>query len=101
MIPPRIFNDKGAFVEPDDVSGLNAATLERLDGVRSAYGNLKAANDAEQAAVQAINDCLEAAKEAEDYRSAHFPPSTPHDEWIINFGNSEQRRQLAERRKGK
>jgi hypothetical protein len=94
---PQIFNRAAEFVEPTSLEGLDAPTLERLDGVRTAYGNLKAAHDAERDAVQEVNDCLQASKDAQDYRAAHFPPSTPHDEWIWNFGNAEQRRALIER----
>jgi hypothetical protein len=97
---PTIFNSRGEYVEPSDLAGLDPQQLERLNGVRVAYGNLKTAQEAEAAAVQAINDCLEAAKAAEKYRSDHFPPSTPHDEWILNFGGAEQKRKLFERMKG-
>ena len=97
---PEIFNSKAEFVEPADLTGLDAATVARLDGVRVAYRNLKSAQDSERAAVQTITDCTQSAADAEAYRNKYFPPSTPHDEWITNFGNAAQRRDLARRRAG-
>jgi hypothetical protein len=98
---PQIFDAKGVFVEPADVSGLDAQTLDRLNGVRTAYRNLETAQAAERDAIQAINDRIEAVQDAKDYRAAHYPPSTPHDEWVMNFGSPEARRALVRRQTGK
>lgn len=94
---PQLFDSKAQFIEPASLEGLDAPTLERLNGVRTAAANLKAAQDAERDAIQEVTDCLHASQDAQDYRLAHYPPSTPHDEWIWNFGNAEQRRDLIER----
>jgi hypothetical protein len=100
QILPTIFDARANFIEPSPevLAGLDAPTLERLNGVRVAAANLQAAQDAEKAEIQAIADCIEAVQEAKDQREALFPPSTAHDEWIMNFGSAEQRRELAQRR---
>jgi hypothetical protein len=95
---PHIFNRSAEFVEPASLEGLDAPTLERLNGVRVAAANLKAAQDAERDAIQEVADSVQASQDARDYRTKHFPPSTAHDEWITNFGNEAQRRDLIERR---
>jgi hypothetical protein len=97
---PQIFDSKANFVEPASLDGLDAPTLARLDGVRTAAATLRTAQDAERDAIQEVTDCLHASQDARDYRLKHFPPSTPHDEWVRNFGNSEQRRALAQREAG-
>jgi hypothetical protein len=95
---PQIFGPKGVFVEPSDTSGLDAPTLERLDGVRVAYRNLETAQSAEQAAADNIATCLAAIKTAEDYRSAHYPPDTFRDLWVSSFGSEKEKQRHAARK---
>jgi cytosine/adenosine deaminase-related metal-dependent hydrolase len=98
---PQIFDSRAQFVDPVDVSGLDAATLERLNGVRTAYRNLQKAEADERAAAEAISAGIEAVADAKKYRADNYPPSTPHDEWVNNFGNAEQRRALAQRQRAR
>jgi len=82
---PRIFDDKGRFIEPP-TDGLDEQTLARLAGVRATYGNLKATESAEQAALATINETTQALADLEAYAAKHHPPSTFLDEWRANFG---------------
>jgi hypothetical protein len=77
---PRIFDERGVFAEPDH-TGLDEQTLARLEGVRSAYANLKAAEAAEQAAINEVTDSVQALADAEEFQRRYFPPSTFFDEW--------------------
>ncbi len=99
---PRIFGDRGAFVEPDaaTLAALDEPTRARLDAVRTAYNALLVAQTDEKAATDEIADSLQALDDAEAYRKRNFPPATQHDLWIENFGNEDQRRDLARRRAG-
>ena len=80
---PRIFGDNGVFIEPDaeTLAALDEPTRARLDGVRTAFKNVKAAQAAEQAALDLIADAQDAIIEAENYSKAHFKPQTQHDLW--------------------
>ncbi len=97
---PRIFGDKGAFIEPDaaTLAALDEPTRARLDAVRSAYDDLLVAQEDEKAATVDVGDALQAVEDATAYNKRHFPPMTQHDLWVENFGNEDQRRDLARRR---
>jgi hypothetical protein len=99
---PRIFGDKGVFVEPDEqtLASLDEQTRERLNGVRVAYNNLLTAQTAEKAATDEIANALQAITDAEAYSKRHYPPETQYDLWLANFGSPEQRRQAALRKAG-
>ncbi len=91
---PRIFGDKGVFVEPsaEVLAGLDEPTRARLDAVRTAYNNLLDAQTAEKAATNEIADAGQAVEDAEAYRKKHYPPATFYDEWVHNFGSPEAKR---------
>ena len=95
---PRIFGDNAEFIEPQDLTGLDAATLERLDGVRVASRNLKAAEEIEAAKLANVSVCMEAINAAEKYRNENYPPDTFLDNWMASFGNEQQRREYAARK---
>ena len=93
MTLPRIFGDNGIFLEPDaaTLASLDEQTRERLDGVRTAYSNLKTAQAAEKAALDEIADALQAIADAENYCKRHFPPQTQHDLWLDQKRERERR----------
>jgi len=97
---PRIFGDNGAFIEPSPevIAQLDAPTRARLDAVRTAYNNLLAAQAAEKAATDEVQNALQAIEDAEAYRKRHYPPQSQHDLWIETFGSVEARQKLAQRR---
>jgi len=94
---PRIFNEKGAFIEPDN-TGLDAPTLERLDAVRSAYQTYRAAEAHEKATFDEVNDAANYLSDLETYSRKLYPPQTQHDLWLENFGSPEARARAAQRR---
>ncbi|HXR23921.1 MAG TPA: hypothetical protein VN742_01080 [Candidatus Binataceae bacterium] len=98
---PRIFGDNQAFIEPsaEILASLDEPTRARLDGVRQASDNLKKAQAAEQAAVDDIADAERTIADATAYSKKHFPPQTPHDLWLENFGSKEDRERRAAMRK--
>jgi hypothetical protein len=100
---PKIFGDKGVFVEPDaqTLASLDEPTRARLDAVRTAYNDLLDAQAAEKAATDEITNAAQAVEDATAYRNKFYPPATQHDLWIENFGSAEAKRALALRRAGR
>jgi len=99
MQTPRIF-EAGVFIEPDakTVEQLDEPTRARLDKVRAAYNGLLDAQEAESAAMNAAARAVKVHADAQDYIKRNFLAANFHDEWITNFGNEDQRRDLAQRR---
>ncbi len=98
---PRIFGDKGAFYRAGRGNCSPRSTSRRAldsDAVRSAYDDLLVAQEDEKAATVDVGDALQAVEDATAYNKRHFPPMTQHDLWVENFGNEDQRRDLARRR---
>ena len=81
---PRIFGDRGVFVEPspEQIQALDAPTRQRLNGVRTAFANMKSAEAAEQAAKDDIIRMVQKIEDLEAYSKKNFKPQTQHDLWL-------------------
>jgi hypothetical protein len=88
---PRIFNDKGELIDVD-VSRMDAATLARLEIVRTAYRAHRDAQDALTAAYAEVTAALEAVKNTTEFFDAHFPRQTFLDLWRENFAGGPRNR---------
>lgn len=88
---PTIFDRKGLFLEPVDKSILDAPTLARLDVVRAAYLDLKAAEAKETAALDEVKASLAAQERAEQYLKQNFPQPEFYDLWVETFGNADEK----------
>jgi hypothetical protein len=84
-IPPRIFDDKGKFIEPADTSGLDAPLLALLDTVRTEYRATQAAEQAFTDACAEVTASANAVTVTKTYHDAHFPPQSFHELWRENF----------------
>jgi hypothetical protein len=100
LTPPRLFDAKGVFQENVDTTGLDAAMLALLENVRAEYHATKAAEQNFADACAELSASERGVSNAKEYHDANFRRSSQHDLWIENFGNAEQRRDLARRRAG-
>jgi hypothetical protein len=89
---PRLFSDKGVFVEPDDVTGLDAPTLALLETVRTAYHATRVADAAMVDAIAELAASEAAVKNTQTYFAAHYPPQTFHSLFLETFGGKEAER---------
>jgi hypothetical protein len=71
---------------------MDAATLARLETVRTAYKANQEATDALTAAYAEVSAATEAVKNTEAYCAAHYPKQTFQDLWVENFGGGPRNR---------
>jgi hypothetical protein len=88
---PRLFDDRGKLLDVP-TKGMDAATLARLEIVRTAYRAHRDAQDALAMAYSEVTAALAAVKNTTEFFDAHFPRQTFMDLWKENFAGGPRNR---------